>query len=146
MGPSRGHLAQRTAEEGQGGIRCPQGRRAASDQRSRSDYPRRKLLSFVPPKRSWDGTNGDAALPKACGRVSAVPHPGHGNERMWGDRSRAKSAAHEDGTTGVVGAEIRDDAQTATILGISGIDEGGGCQSLVDAAKCPVMRSRLPSL
>jgi hypothetical protein len=42
-----------------------------------------------------------------------------------GSRSRAKSAAHEDGTAGVVGAEIRDDAQTATILGLSEIDGGG---------------------
>ena len=42
-----------------------------------------------------------------------------------GDRSRAKIEAHEDGTAGVVGAETRDDAQTATILGLSGIDQGG---------------------
>lgn len=63
-----------------------------------------------------------------------------------GDRSRAKSAAHEDGTAGVVGAEIRDDAQTETILGLKRNDGGGDSLSSVDAAKVPVMRSRLPSL
>lgn len=117
------------ADIGGGSGRNPLSARASDGKRLAQPLrlPPAQAAQFRPdPSADWGGTNGDAALSKACGRVSAAPRPRHmPMSGRGGDRPRAKIEAHEDGTAGVVGAETRDDAQTATILGLSGIDGVG---------------------